>query len=174
MAWTKSPGMPRLPASPTSATLANKCRLWCLGTREGMLYGGCLSLLCASLGTPYEIQTRGTILFMEDVAEPAFRIDRMLMQLKLAGKLDEVRGIIFGEMLDCARGAEGYTLQEVVLRVVGELGVPVVYGLPSGHVSRSNITIPLGVEAHLDAGATVVLRHAAAARSEGAATPISR
>ncbi len=144
------------------------------GHAEGMLYGGCLSLLCASLGTPYEIQTQGTILFIEDVAEPAFRIDRMLMHLKLAGKLQEVRGIIFGEMLDCARGAVGYSLQDVVLRVVGDLRVPVVYGLPSGHVTRRNITIPLGVAAQLDAAATVVLRHSAAARNEGAAVPVSR
>ncbi len=144
------------------------------GHAQGMLYGGCLSLLCASLGTPYEIQTQGTILFIEDVAEPAFRIDRMLMHLKLAGKLGDVRGIILGEMLDCARGAEGYTLQEVVLRIVGDLGVPVVYGLPSGHVTRKNITIPLGVAAQLDAGATVVLRHAAAAHSASAAVPVSR
>jgi muramoyltetrapeptide carboxypeptidase len=144
------------------------------GQAEGILYGGCLSLLCASLGTPYEIETQGTILFLEDVAEPAYRIDRMLMQLKLAGKLDEVRAIIFGEMLDCARGAEGYTLQQVVLRVVGDFGVPVVYGLHSGHVSGRNITIPLGVAAQLDAGARVVLRHDAAARNEGAPAPIPR
>ena len=144
------------------------------GRAEGRLYGGCLSLLCASLGTPYEIQTNDTILFIEDVAEPAYRIDRMLMQLKLAQKLNQVRGIIFGEMLDCARGAAGYTLQEVVLRVVGDLGVPVVYGLHSGHVTRRNITIPLGVAAQLNAGATVVLKHASAARSEGAAVPISK
>jgi muramoyltetrapeptide carboxypeptidase len=144
------------------------------GHAEGMLYGGCLSLLCASLGTPYEIQTQGSILLIEDVAEPAFRIDRMLMHLKLAGKLDEVRGIIFGEMLDCARGAAGYTLQDVVSRVVGDLGIPVVYGLPSGHVTCRNITIPLGVAAQLDAGATAVLRHAAAARNESAPAPISR
>ena len=58
------------------------------GSAQGMLYGGCLSLLCASLGTPYEIDTRGTILFLEDLAEPAFRIDRMLMHLKLAGKFE--------------------------------------------------------------------------------------
>ena len=115
--------------------------------------------------TPYEIQTNDTILFIEDVAEPAYRIDRMLMHLKFAGKLDGVHGIIFGEMLDCARGAAGYTLQEVVLRVVGDLGIPVVYGLHSGHVTRRNITIPLGVAAQLDAGAKVVLGHASAART---------
>ena len=144
------------------------------GSADGVMYGGCLSLLCASLGTPYEIDTRGAILFLEDVAEPAYRVDRMLMQMKLAGKLDEVRGIIFGEMLDCARGAEGYTLQEVVLRIAGDLGVPVAYGLRSGHVSRRNITIPLGVAAHLDAGANVALQVAAAVRTEPAAVPVSR
>ena len=144
------------------------------GSAEGTMYGGCLSLLCASLGTPYEIDTRGTVLFIEDVAEPAYRIDRMLMQMKLAGKLAGVRGILFGEMLDCARGAEGYSLQDVVLRIVGNLGVPVVYGLRSGHVSQRNLTIPLGVAARLDAGATVALRLDAAVRSEPAAAPIAR
>ena len=144
------------------------------GEADGIMYGGCLSLLCASLGTPYEIETHDTILFLEDVAEPAYRIDRMLMQLKLAGKFAAVRGVLFGEMLDCARGAEGYSLQEVVLRVVGELGVPVAYGLRSGHVSRGNITIPLGVAAHLDAGARVALRLGAAVRSEPAPVPVSR
>jgi muramoyltetrapeptide carboxypeptidase len=152
----------------------NQVQVLVPGHAHGMMYGGCLSLLCASLGTPYEIETRGAILFIEDVAEPAFRIDRMLMQLKLAGKLDEVGGIIFGEMLDCARGVQGYTLQDVVLRVVGDLGIPVAYGLPSGHVTRRNITIPLGVAAQLDAGASVLLRHAAAARNAGAPVPISK
>jgi muramoyltetrapeptide carboxypeptidase len=141
------------------------------GTGEGTMYGGCLSLLCASLGTPYEIETRDTILFIEDVGEPAYRIDRMLMHLKLAGKLDGVRGLVFGEMLDCARGTEGYTLQEVVLRIVGDLGVPVVYGLRSGHVTRRNVTIPLGVAARLSAVATAELRFDAAVRTAGAAVP---
>ena len=96
------------------------------GAAEGILYGGCLSILAASLGTPYEIHTEGTILFMEDVAAKPYQIDRMLMQLKLAGKLDGVRGIIFGEMLDCLQSAkQEYTLEEVVLRIVGSLGVPV-------------------------------------------------
>src|SRR5438105_3709551 len=116
------------------------------GSAEGILYGGCLSMLAASLGTPYEIQTAGTILFIEDVAAKPYQIDRMLMHLKLAGKLSGVRGIIFGEMLDCIQTAnQGYMLEEVVMRVVGELGIPVAYGLRSGHVSRKNVTLPLGV-----------------------------
>lgn len=120
------------------------------GAAEGVLYGGCLSILVASLGTPYEIKTAGTILFLEDVAAKPFQIDRMLMQLKLAGKLDDVRGIIFGEMRDCFQTAnQGYTLEEVVLRVVGELGVPVAFGLRSGHVTAGNITLPVGVRAGL-------------------------
>jgi muramoyltetrapeptide carboxypeptidase len=123
------------------------------GSAQGILYGGCLSMLAASLGTPYEIRTDGTILFLEDLAAKPYQIDRMLMQLKLGGKLAEVRGIIFGEMLDCVQHKDqGYTLEEVVLRIVGDLGVPVAYGLRSGHVSRRNITLPIGVQAALNVG----------------------
>jgi muramoyltetrapeptide carboxypeptidase len=123
------------------------------GSADGILYGGCLSMLVASLGTPYEIHTAGTILFIEDLAAKPYQIDRMLMQLKLAGKFAGVRGIIFGEMVDCAQKQDqGYTLEEVVLRVIGGLGVPVAYGLRSGHVSRQNITLPFGVHAALNVG----------------------
>ncbi len=121
------------------------------GAADGLFYGGCLSLVTASLGTAYEVETAGTILFLEDVNAKPFQIDRMLMQLKLAGKFKDVRGIIFGEMLDCVqRAQQPYTLEEVVLRVVGDLGVPVGFGLRSGHVSRANITLPLGIRAALD------------------------
>jgi len=89
-------------------------------------------------------------LCLEDVAAKPFQIDRMLMQLKLAGKFDDVRGIVFGEMLDCRQNAnQGYTLQEVVLRIVGDLGIPVAYGVRSGHVTTGNITLPIGVRAGL-------------------------
>jgi muramoyltetrapeptide carboxypeptidase len=120
------------------------------GKAEGILYGGCLSILVAALGTPYDIRTAGTILFLEDLAAKPYQIDRMLMQLKLAGKLKDVRGIVFGEMMDCCQNpTQDYTLEEVVLRVVGDLGIPVAYGLRSGHVSRANITLPIGVKARL-------------------------
>jgi muramoyltetrapeptide carboxypeptidase len=120
------------------------------GSAEGILYGGCLSIMVASLGTPYEIHTPGTILFLEDMAEKPYQIDRMLMQLKLAGKFADVRGIVFGEMLDCVQKKDqGYTLEEVVLRVVGDLGIPVLFGLRSGHVSHKNVTLPVGVRAEL-------------------------
>src|SRR5713226_5380319 len=124
------------------------------GEGEGILYGGCLSMIAASLGTPCEVRTADTILFMEDVATKPYQIDRMLMQLKLAGKLAGVRGIVLGEMLDCVQTKQDqdYTLEEVVVRLVGDLGVPVAYGLRSGHVSRKNVTLPLGVRASLKVG----------------------
>ncbi len=129
------------------------------GEAEGMLHGGCLSILVAALGTPHDIGTEGTILFLEDIAAKPFQIDRMLMQLKLAGKLKDVRGIIFGEMLDCRQSpTQDYTLEEVVQRVVGDLGIPVAFGLRSGHVSRANITLPFGVSARLDVGDEVSLK----------------
>lgn len=130
------------------------------GKAAGRLYGGCLSIMVASLGTPFEIQTEDTILFIEDIAEKPFRIDRMLMQLQLAGKLDSVRGFVFGEMLDCAPPkGETYTLQQVIMRVLAPYNVPIVYGLKSGHVTSGNITLPIGVQAELEEeGAEVQLR----------------
>ena len=132
-----------IPVNDSVTTLAG-------GETEGRRYGGCLSILVASLGTAYEIKTDDTILFMEDIGAKPYQIDRMLMQLKLAGKLDKVRGLIFGEMIDCMQAAyQDYTLQEVIMRIVGELGMPVIYGVKSGHVSSNNITLPLGVRAKL-------------------------
>jgi muramoyltetrapeptide carboxypeptidase len=120
------------------------------GEAQGALYGGCLSILVASLGTSYEIKTAGTILFLEDLAAKPFQIDRMLMQLKLGGHLGDVRGIVFGEMLDCVQAPnQDYTLPQVVTRIVGDLGVPVAYGVKSGHVTSGNITLPFGVQAKL-------------------------
>ncbi|MGB8065691.1 MAG: LD-carboxypeptidase [Candidatus Sulfotelmatobacter sp.] len=135
------------------------------GEAEGILCGGCLSILVASLGTPYAIKTAGTILFLEDVAAKPFQIDRMLMQLKLGGYLNDVRGIVFGEMLDCLQNAtQDYTLQEVVQRIVGDLGVPVAFGVKSGHVTSGNIMLPFGVKANLSVrGTQVVLKIAESA-----------
>ena len=129
------------------------------GAAEGVLYGGCLSLLVSALGTPFDIETAGTILFLEDVAAKPYQIDRMLMQLKLAGKLEGVRGIVFGEMMDCRQSADqDYSLEDVVLRIVGGLGIPVAFGLRSGHVSRANVSLPIGVRARLEVGSEARLR----------------
>jgi len=120
------------------------------GRAEAKLYGGCLSMLAASLGTPYEINTEDTILFLEDIATKPYQIDRMLMQLKYAGKFEKVRGVVFGEMIDCVQGPEQpYTLQEVIMRVFSDFDFPVAFGLRSGHVSTGNITLPIGVRAQL-------------------------
>jgi muramoyltetrapeptide carboxypeptidase len=136
------------------------------GSAEGTLYGGCLSLLCSSLATPYEIRTEGTLLFIEDRAERPYRIDRMLMQLKLAGKFDGVKGIIFGEMIDCREaGALDYTLEQVILRVLDDVHVPVVFGLKSGHVSSGALTLPFGVSARLSAEEEVSFGFDAAVRA---------
>lgn len=89
----------------------------------------------------------------------------MLMQLKLGGYLNDVRGIVFGEMLDCLQNAtQDYTLQEVVQRIVGDLGVPVAFGVKSGHVTSGNIMLPFGVKANLSVrGTQVVLKIAESA-----------
>lgn len=123
------------------------------GEAQGTLYGGCLSLLVASLGTRYEIETGGTVLFLEDVNAKPYQIDRMLMQMKYAGMFEGVRGILFGEMNECAQpGGQTYTLQDVIERALGDLGVPIGYGLPFGHVPQGNLTLPLGVHASLQVG----------------------
>jgi muramoyltetrapeptide carboxypeptidase len=120
------------------------------GSARGVLYGGCLSLLTASLGTPFAAQTEGKLLFLEDLGEKPYQIDRMLRHLMLAGKFEGVTGIIFGEMLDCASpGAPADLMERVILTVLDWFPGPIGYGLRSGHVSRSNVTLPFGVEAEL-------------------------
>lgn len=117
------------------------------GRTRGTLYGGCLSILAASLGTPYAPQTEGKLLFLEDRGEKPYRIDRLLRQMVLSGKFAGVRGFVFGEMLDCAN--DPAQLDEVILRVLADFDVPIAIGLRSGHVSRGNVTLPFGVEAEL-------------------------
>jgi muramoyltetrapeptide carboxypeptidase len=127
------------------------------GEARGPLTGGCLSVVMTSLGTPWEIETEGKILFLEDVNEKPFRIDRMLMHLLLAGKFRGVRGILFGAMLGCsAPSAEEETLPRMILRVLGGLGVPIVIGFPSGHVESGNITLPFGVPSVLSSSSAGV------------------
>ena len=122
------------------------------GRARGTLYGGCLSILVAMLGTPYEPQTEGKLLFLEDVSAKPYQIDRMLWQLREAGKLEGVRGIVFGEMLDCTSpGAPPGLLEEVIVRAFEDFTGPIAIGLRSGHVSHRNVTLTLGVDAELRA-----------------------
>lgn len=121
------------------------------GRARGTLYGGCLSILTAALGTAYAPQTEGKLLFLEDVGAKPYQIDRMLRHLILAGKLEEVRGIVFGEMLDCVSpGADPNLIEDVILHALCEYDIPIGIGLRSGHVSRDCVTLTFGVEAELD------------------------
>lgn len=123
------------------------------GTARGTLYGGCLSIIVSLLGTPWEPQTEGKLLFLEDTGAKPYQIDRMLWQLRHAGKFDGVTGIIFGEMLDCASPAmPPEFLDQVIATVFDDFDGPVAIGLRSGHVSRQNVTLLLGVEAELRVG----------------------
>jgi len=118
---------------------------------RGRLLGGCLPMITASIGTPYELDTTDAILVIEDVGAKPYQIDRMLQHLKLAGKLDTVRGFVFGEMVDCLQSKDqGYTIQQVIMDCLGYLGVPILFGLKIGHTEQQNITLPFGVEAELD------------------------
>jgi muramoyltetrapeptide carboxypeptidase len=120
------------------------------GTARGSLYGGCLSLLTASLDTRFAPRTEGKLLFIEDVGAKPYQIDRMLRQMILAGKFEGVRGFIFGEMIECgSRGADPDLLQQVILRLLEPFKVPIAIGLRSGHVSGGNVTLPFGTEAEL-------------------------
>jgi muramoyltetrapeptide carboxypeptidase len=120
------------------------------GRAQGTLYGGCLTLLTASLGTPYAPQTEGKLLFLEDVGAKPYQVDRMLRQLLLAGKLEGVSGIVFGEMLDCVSpGADPALLDQAIFTALDDFDGPIAIGLRSGHVSRSNISLPLNLAAEL-------------------------
>lgn len=126
------------------------------GSARGPLIGGNLTLVATTMGTPFEIETAGRILFVEDVDEEPYSIDRMLTQLRLAGKLDAAAGLIFGECHDCQprefKPSYESTLSvgEVVDDILGRLRIPVLSGLTIGHTD-DQVTLPLGVMAQLDA-----------------------
>jgi len=138
------------------------------GTAEGVLRGGCLSLLSAAAGTPWALETGGepTILFLEDVDEKPYRIDRLLMQLRQSGALEGVVGIVFGDMKGCSPALDAdYSLEDVILEALTGLEVPIALGLSSGHTTHPFVTLPLGVRARLTCGdeARVELLEAAVA-----------
>ena len=146
------------------------------GNAEGILYGGCLSLLCASLGTPYEIHTDGSILFLEDRGEKAVpdrsHADAVEARRKVRGSDRE----LFSAR--CSTAASGTLptghLHDLVVRILGELGIPIAFGLKSGHVSSQSFTLPFGVRATLNVGQNVVLNFDAAVQPEPASVRVSR
>jgi muramoyltetrapeptide carboxypeptidase len=123
------------------------------GRARGRLVGGNLSLLAATLGTPWEVETAGRILLLEDVGEPPYRLDRYLAQLELGGKLQAAAGFLVGEMVGCDPDRPGGPgALDVVASHLLPLGRPCLAGLPLGH-GRRRATVPLGALVELDAGA---------------------
>jgi muramoyltetrapeptide carboxypeptidase len=122
------------------------------GTASGTLLGGCITLIETSLGTPWELDTRGAILLLEDRGVKPYQLDRMLLHLKQAGKFKGVRGIVLGEFPECGT-PEGsvVSVMDVCKRILAPLKVPMVYGAPVGHTLRPMLTLPLGVRARLRA-----------------------
>ncbi len=118
----------------------------------GELTGGNLSLVTSLLGTPFAIETQGRVLFLEEVNEEPYRIDRMLTQLRLAGKMEGVKGIVFGQMVACKprKGAASVPLMDVLARFAREIDVPCFATFPSGHGSE-NVILPMGGRITLEA-----------------------
>jgi len=123
------------------------------GHTQGKLLGGCLTLLVSLLGTAWDFDYSGCIIFIEDIAESPYKIDRMLSQLLLAGKLNKAAGIIFGEMTNCQGD---YSLKDIIIERLAPLNIPILYGFPSGH-SQASITLPLGLPVVIDADACEIL-----------------
>jgi muramoyltetrapeptide carboxypeptidase len=130
-------------SEPVSETLTG-------GVAVGPLVGGCLSSLVALLGTPYAIETAGAVLFLEDVAERPYRLDRMLTQLRLAGKLDSVAAVILGSFAHCDGAEDGDVAAEVFREFFAGVPYPVVAGFPAGHLSE-NLPLTLGLPVQVDA-----------------------
>jgi muramoyltetrapeptide carboxypeptidase len=122
------------------------------GSAVGIVLGGAMTLLDATIGTPWELDTDGAILILEDRAMKPYQIDRVLMHLKHAGKFSKIRGLVLGDFPDCEPPVPGSpSVRDVCARILAPLGIPIVYGAPIGHTARSILTIPLGVRARLSA-----------------------
>jgi muramoyltetrapeptide carboxypeptidase len=127
----------------------HKTATWVGGKAQGRLLGGNLSLVVTLMGTPHALQPKGAILFLEDVSEPAYRIDRYLSQLRLAGVLDQVSGVVLGSFTT-KEDAEEKDTQRVLQEYFGKLKVPVLARFPVGHTPK-NATLPHGALVELDA-----------------------
>jgi muramoyltetrapeptide carboxypeptidase len=147
------------------AQTENRVQTITSGTARGRLLGGNLTVLTTILGSPYVPSFAGAILFVEDVGEDLYRIDRMFTQLKLAGILDRIRGFVFGTCAECGPG-EGFgslTLEEILADHIKPLNVPSWFGAMIGH-QMPQWTIPEGVEAEIDAAKGTIRLLAAAVR----------
>lgn len=126
------------------------------GDAEGRLLGGCLSVFAGAIGTPFQPRTRGAMLFLEDKGERLYVIDRLLTALKLSGLLEGVRGLVFGHFERVEADAHlPYDAKDVIVDVLGDLGVPILYGFPAGHCPQP-LTLPFGVGAAIRGGRLVL------------------
>jgi len=122
------------------------------GSATGRIVGGCLTMLQTTLGTGWDPDTRGAILILEDRGMKPYQVDRALRHLWQAGKLQDVHGVVLGDFPDSEPSVAGSpSVPEISERILGPLGVPVVYGAAIGHTNRPMLTIPLGVRAKLQA-----------------------
>lgn len=121
------------------------------GTATGQLVGGNLTLVTSLIGTPYELDTKDKLVFLEDIGEKPYRIDRMLTQLLLAGKLQDAAGIVLGVFSDCQADTNdtSLSLRETMEDRLTDLGIPVMYGMSFGHIGN-NFTLPMGINAELN------------------------
>lgn len=120
------------------------------GKVKGPLFGGNLSVFSAMVGSEFLPSFDGAILFLEDVGESVYRIDRMITQLKLAGILDRISGFVFGKCTECSAGENSLTMQQLLDDHIKPLGIPAFYGAMISH-EDNNITLPVGLEAEIDA-----------------------
>lgn len=152
-------GLVEQPPLPVGETVEQENRIVKIGKgrASGELVGGNLTLLVSSLGTPFEPDLRGKILFFEEIGEEPYRIDRMLTQLWLTGRLQKLKGIVVGKMTDCTPSDykpafySTLSVEQILRNRIEPLGIPALYGLMIGHI-KDKITVPVGVRATIDAG----------------------
>ncbi len=128
---------------------------WKPGTAEGILVGGCLSIIATSIGTPYEIKTEGKVLLLEDHEEHPYRLDRMLTHLQQANKLQSLAGLLVGEFRNCEPTEGSYTAKDILQEILEKLDVPIIANFPAGH-GKDNWAIPLGAKVKLDADSRTI------------------
>jgi muramoyltetrapeptide carboxypeptidase len=125
-----------------------------VGSAEGTLTGGCLSIFAEALGTPYAplaaTADAPRVLFLEDIGTKPYQWDRMLLHLRYAGMLEQMSGIVFGDMLQCVEEREQALLEGAILHALRDFAGPIAIGLRSGHVDTPNVTVPLGLRVRLD------------------------
>jgi muramoyltetrapeptide carboxypeptidase len=137
-------------ASPLGPLAPPSLEILAPGDAHGPLFGGNLTQLAASLGTPYAfLPPPGCLLLLEEVAERPYRLDRLLMQLRLGGVLERAHGIVFGELKDCDEPGGAVSARATVCDALSDFPGPVVFGFPTGHTTGPSMTLPLGVEARL-------------------------